>query len=86
MLSSELFQAFVQDSSCQSGLAELSKMLGKDKEQQKLLSQLRRYYTSERRHLLRCIKHLFGFWQDSSHPYRVGVCVCVWACMSRFVC
>ena len=76
VLSSELFQTFLGDS-CHSGFAELGKKLAKEKEQQKLLSQLQLYYTSERRHLLRCVKHLFGYWQDSSHPYRVGrVCVC----------
>jgi hypothetical protein len=74
MLSFELFMAFLSDNYFVS--AELSKRLAKEnvKERQKLLSQLWKYYMSERRHLLRCVKHLFGYWQDSSHPYRVRGC------------
>ena len=72
MLCLELFQAFLSDG-CHCSLAELGKQLGREKQQQKLLTQLQRFYTSERRHLLRCVKHLFGYWQDSSHPFRVGV-------------
>lgn len=64
----ELFQVFFSDNF---HIAELSKKLAREKEQQKLLSQVQQYYTSERRHLLRCVKHLFGYWQDSSHPFRV---------------
>ena len=72
MLSFELFMGFLSDS-YHFVSAELSKKLAKEnvKEQQKLLSQLWQYYMSERRHLLRCVKHFFGYWQDSSHPYRV---------------
>jgi hypothetical protein len=29
------------------------------------------YYYSERLHLLRCLKHMLGFWQDPNHPFRV---------------
>lgn len=69
ILSLELFQAFL--TSYHSLFAELGKKLAKEKERHKLLCQVQKYYMSERRHLLRCIKHLFGYWQDSSHPYRV---------------
>lgn len=70
MLSVELFQASLGDTH-QSSFAELSKKLTKEKERHKLVAQILKYYISERRHLLRCVKHLFGYWQDSSHPYRV---------------
>lgn len=75
-LSFELFVGFLADN-YQLASAELGRRLTKEKEQQKLLSQLWKYYMSERRHLLRCIKHLFGYWQDSSHTYRetYGKCV-----------
>ena len=66
----ELFQAFLTDS-CYTSFAEVSKKLSQEVEQQKLLRQLLKYYMSERRHLLRCVKHLFGCWQDPIHPYRV---------------
>lgn len=67
MLSLELFTSFLVDSE----FTELGKELSKEKERAKLLSQLHKYYLLERRHLLRCVKQLFGYWQDSKHPYRV---------------
>lgn len=70
MLSLQLFSMFFSDS-FHLVSADLGKKLAKEKEQQKLLSQIWKYYLSERRHLLRCVKHLFEYWQDSSHPYRV---------------
>ena len=30
------------------------------------------YYHSERLHLLRCLKHMLGYWQDPNHPFRVS--------------
>ena len=30
------------------------------------------YYHTERLHLLRCLKHMFGYWQDPNHPFRVS--------------
>ncbi len=55
----------------QGSLESLNKKLADSKESQKLLTQLQRYLFLERRHLLRCVKHLYGFWQDPSHPDRV---------------
>lgn len=66
----ELFQSFL----CgvyRGSLSELNQRLATDKDHQSLLSQVNDYYLSERLHLLKCIKCLLGYWQDSNHPYRV---------------
>ena len=70
MLCFELFQSYLTDA-YHGSLEALNKKLADEKECQKLLAQLESYLLLERRHLLRCVKHLYGFWQDPSHPDRV---------------
>jgi len=65
-----LFQCFLRDA-YRSSLSELNSKLGSTLERQKLLRQVQEYYHSERLYSLRCLKHLLGYWQDPSHPYRV---------------
>ena len=68
----ELFQCFLLDA-YHGSLADLQTKLGSKREREKLLGRLRQYYYLERLHLLHCLKHLYSYWQNSSHPYRVCV-------------
>ena len=36
-----------------------------------VVGEVTNYFHSERLHLLRCLKHMLGFWQDPNHPFRV---------------
>ena len=36
-----------------------------------MVREITTYYHTERLHLLRCLKHMLGFWQDPNHPFRV---------------
>jgi len=66
----QLFHGFLAD--CYHGtLGCLNQRLREEKETQKLLTQLQNHVLLERRYLLRCVKHLYGFWQDPNHPDRV---------------
>ena len=67
----ELFQGFHYDA-YRGSIADLKTKLGSKRETQRLLQQITEYYYSERLFVLRCLKHLLGYWQDSRHPYRVG--------------
>ena len=48
------------------------------KQRQDLLEEVRGHYYTERLTLLHCVKHLLGYWQDVSHPYRVSQCLQVY--------
>ena len=36
-----------------------------------LMVKIMEYYFEERLTVYRCLKHLFVYWQDARHPYRV---------------
>ncbi len=67
----ELFQRFLVEG-YRGSLGELQTQLGSKRGRETLLRTVREYYHAERLHVLRCLKHLLGYWQDSGHPYRVG--------------
>ena len=67
----ELFQCFLLDA-YRGSPHELTTKLKSEQERASLLHQLREYYHSERLYVLRCLKHLIGYWQDANHPYRVS--------------
>ena len=57
-------------------LARLSRELGEEQRRGELVTEVCAYYQRERVHLLRCVHHLLGYWQDSHHPYQVGGGAC----------
>ena len=68
--SCDLFQLYLFDS-YRGSFEELDQKLTSVREKRTLLKSIQTYYFSERLHVLRSLKHLIGYWQDKSHPYRV---------------
>ena len=42
-----------------------------DRHKQALILKVAEFYRCERLYLLRCIQHIFSYWQDDTHPYQV---------------
>lgn len=54
-------------------LTEFSERVQSEVGKREVVEEITTYYLSERLHLLRCLKHMLGYWQDPNHPFRVSV-------------
>ena len=52
-------------------LRELEEGVRSEGGRREVVREVAAYYHSERLHLLRCLKHILGYWQDPNHPFRV---------------
>lgn len=66
----ELFEGFLIDAH-RGTLSELKERVRSEGGRREVVEEVSSYYHSERLHLLRCLKHMLGFWQDPNHPLRV---------------
>ncbi|CAI8013266.1 Nucleoporin NUP188 [Geodia barretti] len=72
----DLFEGFLINAHLGT-LGELRERVRSEGGRREVVEEVASYYHSERLHLLRCLKHMLGFWQDPNHPFRDVYSVCI---------